>query len=134
MFDVLKIRQQFPILSTTHRSGKPLVYLDNAATTQKPKVVIDALTQYYQSQNANVHRGIYDLADDATKAFEGARETVKTFLNTQETEEIIFVKGATEAMNLVASAWLSAELLEGDEVIISAMEHHSNLIPLANGM
>jgi len=126
--DIDSIRKQFPIL---HRQvkGKPLVYLDNAATSQKPQVVIDALTDYYSGYNANIHRGIHTLAEEATAAFEDTRETVKNFIGASLTEEIIFTRGTTEGINLVASSWGRANLQPGDEIIISTLEHHSNIVP-----
>ncbi|HYG37778.1 MAG TPA: cysteine desulfurase [Cytophagales bacterium] len=127
-FDVERIRQDFPILHQTI-NNKPLVYFDNAATTQKPKQVIDALVNYYTTMNANIHRGIHTLAERATFAFEETRETVKTFLNASSTEEIIFTKGVTEGINLVASSFGSAFINKGDEILISAMEHHSDIVP-----
>lgn len=127
-FDVERIRQDFPILHQII-NNKPLVYFDNAATTQKPKQVIDALVNYYTTMNANIHRGIHTLAERATFAFEETRETVKTFLNASSTEEIIFTKGVTEGINLVASSFGSAFINKGDEILISAMEHHSDIVP-----
>jgi len=126
--DIDSVRKQFPIL---HRQvkGKPLVYLDNAATSQKPQVVIDALTEYYSGYNANIHRGIHTLAEEATAAFEDTRETVKNFIGASLTEEIIFTRGTTEGINLVASSWGRANLQPGDEIIISTLEHHSNIVP-----
>ncbi|MDF1781885.1 MAG: cysteine desulfurase [Alcanivoracaceae bacterium] len=126
-FSVDAIRAQFPILSTSVR-GKPLVYLDNGATTQKPEVVIDALSEYYRTQNSNVHRGAHYLSDLATAEFEGARQIVADFLNAQR-EEIIWTRGTTEAINLVAQCYGREQLREGDEVLISALEHHSNIVP-----
>ena len=110
-------------------NGKPLVYLDNAATSQKPKQVIQALTDYYEGYNANIHRGIHTLAEKATKAFEDTRKSVKKFLNAAHEEEIIFVRGVTEGINLVASSFGKAFINKGDEIIISALEHHSNIVP-----
>jgi cysteine desulfurase / selenocysteine lyase len=127
-FDVERIREDFPILHTSVR-GKPLVYLDNAATTQKPLHVIDADQRYYHSQNANIHRGVHYLSEVATFEYEKARGKVKNFLNAADNHEIIFVKGTTEAINLVAHGYGRKFLTEGDEVIISAMEHHSNIVP-----
>jgi cysteine desulfurase / selenocysteine lyase len=127
-FDVERIREDFPILHTTVR-GKPLIYLDNAATTQKPLHVIDADQRYYHSQNANIHRGVHYLSEVATFEYEKARGKVKNFLNAADNHEIIFVRGATEAINLVAHGYGRKFLSEGDEVIISAMEHHSNIVP-----
>lgn len=126
--DVARLRAEFPILQTTVR-GKPLVYLDNAATSQKPRAVIDALRQYYASENANVHRGVYYLSERSTSAYEGAREQARSFLNARESREIIFVRGTTEAINLVAASWGRVNLQRGDQVIVSAMEHHSNIVP-----
>jgi len=126
--DVEAIRQQFPILHQ-EVNGKPLVYFDNAATTQKPQRVIDALTHYYQSDNANIHRGIHTLAERATSAFEETRKSLQSFLGAAEAEEVIFTKGTTDSINLVAHAYGRSFVNEGDEVIISAMEHHSNIVP-----
>lgn len=122
------LRTEFPILGQKI-NGMPLVYLDNAATTQKPRSVINALTNYYLNYNANIHRGVHTLAEHATQAFEETRETAKTFINASSTEEIIFVRGVTEAINLVASAYGMTFIREGDEIIISALEHHSNIVP-----
>jgi cysteine desulfurase / selenocysteine lyase len=126
--DVGALRADFPILQTTVR-GKPLVYLDNAATSQKPRAVIETLRRYYESENANVHRGVYYLSERATAAYEAAREKARAFLNAREAREIVFVRGTTEAINLVASSWGRGSLQAGDEVVISAMEHHSNIVP-----
>jgi cysteine desulfurase / selenocysteine lyase len=126
--DIEKIRQDFPILHQ-EVNGKPLVYFDNAATTQKPKAVIDALTGYYSGYNANIHRGVHTLADKATAAFEATRQTVKAFINAPQTEQVIFTRGTTEGINLVAATYGRANLNPGDEVIITAMEHHSNIVP-----
>jgi len=122
------IREQFPLLST-QVNGKSLVYLDNAATTQKPQVVIDALVNYYQNYNSNIHRSAHTLAHKATEAFEQSREKIKNFINAKQSAEIIFTKGTTESVNLVAYAWGEKFISEGDEIIISALEHHSNLVP-----
>jgi len=127
-FDVWRIREDFPILKQTIH-GKPLVYLDNAATSQKPQIVIDAISRYYATENANVHRGIHALSEMATQAYEGARETVRQFLTAADTREIIFVRGTTEAINLVAQSYGRTFLTAGDEIVISAMEHHSNIVP-----
>jgi len=126
--DVEKIRAQFPVL---HQfvNGKPLVYFDNAATNQKPKQVIDALTHYYEHDNANIHRGIHTLAERATKAYEITRHAMQGFINAKHTEEIIFTRGVTESINLVASSYGRAFLNSGDEVIVSGLEHHSNIVP-----
>lgn len=127
MLDISAIRAQFPILQQTE-NGHPLVYLDSAATAQKPLCVIEALDRYYREQNANVHRGVYGLSERATELYEGARETMRQFLNAASTREIIFVRGATEGINLVASSF-GKQLSAGDEVIITHMEHHSNIVP-----
>jgi cysteine desulfurase/selenocysteine lyase len=127
-FDVNKIRADFPILET-EVLGKKLVYFDNAATTQKPQAVIDALTEYYDSSNANIHRGIHHLAEKATASFEATRTAVKEFLNASSTEEIIFTYGTTDGINLVANTYGRKFLKEGDEIIISTLEHHSNIVP-----
>ncbi len=126
--DILKIRTQFPVLNQQVNS-KPLVYLDNAATNQKPKRVIDALTSYYEKDNANIHRGIHTLAERATKAYEQTRHAMQEFIHAKHVEEIIFTRGVTESINLVASSYGRAFLNEGDEVIVSGMEHHSNIVP-----
>lgn len=126
--DFSKIRAQFPILEQTE-NGQPLVYLDSGATSQKPLVVIEALDRYYREENANVHRGVYGLSERATEKYEGARETVKNFLNAKSTKEIVFVRGTTEAINLVAHSWARDNLSEDDEVIVTEMEHHSNIVP-----
>jgi cysteine desulfurase / selenocysteine lyase len=128
VFDVLKIRESFPILSR-ELNNKALVYLDNAATSQKPKVVIDALVNYYSNYNANIHRGIHTLAEEATAAYELTRVTVKNFINASFPEEIIFTRGATEGINLVAYTYGRQKINAGDEIIISGMEHHSNIVP-----
>ncbi|MDE2423286.1 MAG: cysteine desulfurase [Betaproteobacteria bacterium] len=128
MFNVAQIRGQFPILKSSVR-GKPLVYLDNAATTQKPQCVIDAESNYYDVLNANVHRGVHKLSQDATDAFEKARDTIQHFIGAAHREEIIFTRGATEAINLVASSWGRANLKPGDEILLSQMEHHANIVP-----
>ena len=128
MIDVARIRQDFPILKREVH-GKPLVYLDNAATTQKPQAVIDALTNYYTQYNANVHRGIHTMAEEATAAYENARKTTATFIGANAAENVVFTLNTTEAINLVAYAWGRRNLKPGDEVILSVMEHHSNLVP-----
>ncbi len=127
-FDVEQYRKDFPILSA-QVNGKPLIYLDNAATSQKPKVVIDAVSRYYSSENANIHRGIYSLSEKATRLYEEARVKVRDFIGAREASEIIFVRGATEGINLVAQSWGRTFLKRGDEILISAMEHHSNIVP-----
>jgi cysteine desulfurase/selenocysteine lyase len=127
-FDVERIRADFPILRRSVR-GRPLVYLDNAATTQKPQAVLDALTAYYTEINANVHRGVHQLSELATDAYEGSREKIRAFVNASSVQEIIFTRNATEGINLVAYAFARPILKEGDEILISAMEHHSNIVP-----
>ncbi|MCA0986665.1 cysteine desulfurase [Guptibacillus algicola] len=128
MFNVQDIRKQFPILHQ-EVNGKPLVYLDSAATSQKPKQVIDAVERYYKEINSNVHRGVHTLGTHATDAYEGAREKVREFIHASSTEEVIFTRGTTTALNMVASSYGRANLQEGDEVVITPMEHHSNIIP-----
>jgi cysteine desulfurase/selenocysteine lyase len=125
---VQKIRRDFPILSQKIH-GKPLVYLDNAATTQKPQAVIDAMVRSYAEDNANIHRGVHLLSERATRAYEDSREKVRTFLNAADHREIIFVRGTTEAINLVAQTFGRANITQGDEVLITEMEHHSNIVP-----
>lgn len=127
-YDIEKIRSDFPILSRTVY-GKPLVYLDNAATTQKPLCVLDAMRDEYLNVNANVHRGVHYLSQQATDLHEAARETVRRFINAGSTSEIIFTRGTTEGLNLVASSFCDEFMREGDEVIVSVMEHHSNIVP-----
>jgi cysteine desulfurase/selenocysteine lyase len=127
-FDVGRIRADFPLLRQQIH-GKPLVYLDNAATSQKPQAVIDTLTRYYAEENSNVHRGVHLLSERATEAYEAGRATVQRFLNAADTREIIFVRGATEGINLVAQSYGRASIKPGDEIIISWMEHHSNIVP-----
>ncbi|MFZ5557085.1 MAG: SufS family cysteine desulfurase [Pseudomonadota bacterium] len=121
-------RQDFPVLNRTVH-GKPLAYLDNAATSQKPRTVIEADTRYYEQYNSNVHRGVHALSQEATDAFEGARETVRRFINAASVKEIVFVRGCTEGINLVAQSWGRSQLGAGDEILITAMEHHSNIVP-----
>ncbi len=127
-FDVARIREDFPILKTKS-NGKPLVYLDNAATTQKPRAMIDALVRYYESQNANIHRGVYHLSQLATDLYEQARVKVQRFINAPEARQAIFTRGTTEGINLVATVFGRAMLKQGDEVFVSALEHHSNIVP-----
>ena len=127
-FDVEEVRRDFPILGEKVR-GKPLVYLDSAATTQKPRVVIERLDRYYRTENANIHRGIHFLSERATEAYEEARATVARFLGAADAREIVFVRGTTEAINLVAQSYGRKFIGEGDEIIVSAMEHHSNIVP-----
>ncbi|MGC8579926.1 MAG: cysteine desulfurase [bacterium] len=126
--DIEKIRKDFPVLSRMVRN-KPLVYLDNAATTQKPLSVIEAISNLYKNYNANVHRGVYLLAEEATQAYEDARESVRRFINASSTKEIVFTRNATEAINLIAYTWGEANIKPGDEIIVSIMEHHSNYVP-----
>jgi cysteine desulfurase/selenocysteine lyase len=127
-YDVEQVRRDFPILHRTVR-GKKLVYLDNAATTQKPQAVIDRIVRYYTEENSNVHRGVHYLSEVATAAYESARTTVKRFLNARDEKEIIFTRGTTEGINLVASSWGRTNVRAGDEIVISAIEHHSNIVP-----
>jgi cysteine desulfurase/selenocysteine lyase len=127
-FDVERVREDFPILRAKIH-GKPLVYLDNAATSQKPQVVIETISRYYTAENSNIHRGIHFLSLQATRAYEDARGKVKHFLNASHTREIIFVRGTTEGINLVAQSYGRPFIKEGDEIVISAMEHHSNIVP-----
>src|SRR6202045_1333195 len=127
-YDVARVREDFPALALKVY-GKPLVYLDNAASAQKPFAVLDRMTEAYKSEYANVHRGLHYLANAATEAYEGAREKVAKFLNASRTEEIIFTRNATEAINLVASSWGAPNIKEGDEIVLSIMEHHSNIVP-----
>ena len=126
--DVTRVREDFPILKQTVH-GKPLVYLDNAATSQKPQVVIDTLTRYYTTENSNVHRGVHYLSEQATIEYEGTRAKVRGLLNASDDREIIFVRGTTEGINLVANSYGRQNVGDGDEIIISAMEHHSNIVP-----
>ena len=126
--DVARIRQDFPILQVPAR-GRPLVYLDNAATSQKPRQVIDAITRYYESQNGNIHRGVHYLSETASELYEGARERTRKFLNARRAHEVIFTRGTTESVNLVAHGFGAALLKPGDEIVTSTMEHHSNLVP-----
>ena len=127
-FDVAAVRADFPALHQTVH-GKPLVYLDNAATTQKPRQVIDAIRKYYEEDNANVHRGVHALSERATAAYEGAREIVRAFINAKSVSEVIYTRNTTEGINLVARAWGDANVRKGDEVLITGMEHHSNIVP-----
>lgn len=126
--DLQKIRAQFPALHQDV-NGRPLVYFDNGATSQKPQMVIDAITQYYTKENSNIHRGVHYLSQQATDKYECAREAVRRFINANATEEIIFTRGTTEAINLVASCLSRSLFKEGDEILISAIEHHSNIVP-----
>src|SRR6201990_1155528 len=127
-YDVARVREDFPALAMKVY-GKPLVYLDNAASAQKPNAVLDRMTEAYKSEYANVHRGLHYLANAATEAYEGGRATVAKFLNARRNEEIVFTRNATEAINLVASSWGEENIKAGDEIVISIMEHHSNIVP-----
>ena len=126
--DAARVRADFPILQQ-QVNGRPLVYLDNAATAQKPQAVIDTLTRYYTTLNANIHRGIHALSQAATEEYEGARGKIRQFIGAGEDREIIFVRGSTEGINLVAQSFARPRLAPGDEVLITAMEHHSNIVP-----
>src|SRR6201997_1244151 len=127
-YDVARVREDFPSLGLKVY-GKPLVYLDNAASAQKPTAVLDRMTEAYKSEYANVHRGLHYLANAATEAYEGGRAKVAKFLNAKRSEEIIFTRNATEAINLVASSWGEPNIKAGDEIVLSIMEHHSNIVP-----
>src|SRR5690606_23193503 len=124
-----KVREDFPVLHQEVRPGVPLVYLDSAASSQKPRQVIEAMDHYYRHQHANVHRGIHTLSEAATNAYESARERVARFINAPEPETIVFVRNATEAINLVAATWGRRNVREGDEILLTEMEHHANLVP-----
>ena len=128
MYDIQKIREDFPILDR-EVYGKPLIYLDNEATTQKPRQVVEAITDEYYSVNANVHRGVHFLSQQATELHEASRETVRRFINARSSNEIVFTRGTTESINLLASSFADSQMKEGDEVIVSVMEHHSNIVP-----
>ena len=128
MYNIEQIREDFPILSR-EVYGKPLIYLDNGATTQKPKCVVESITDEYYSVNANVHRGVHFLSQQATELHEASRETVRRFINARSTNEIIFTRGTTESINLLASTFAESQMQAGDEVIVSCMEHHSNIVP-----
>lgn len=127
-FDVARIRQDFPLLARRER-GRPLAYLDSAASSQKPAVVIEAIRRYYSEQHANIHRGVYRLSEEATAAYEAARVAVARFLGAPDPRGVVFVRGATEAINLVADSWGRAHLRAGDEILLTAMEHHANIVP-----
>src|SRR5881396_40980 len=127
-YDVARVREDFPALAMKVY-GKPLVYLDNAASAQKPNAVLDRMTEAYKSEYANVHRGLHYLANAATEAYEGARGKVAKFINAARSEEIIFTRNVTEAINLVASSWGEPNIKQGDEIVLSIMEHHSNIVP-----
>ena len=128
MYDIEKVRKDFPILGRTVYN-RPLVYLDNAATTQKPLCVLDAMREEYLNVNANVHRGVHYLSQQATDLHEAARERVRSFINARKTEEIVFTRGTTEAINLVALSFCDSQMQQGDEVLVTDMEHHSNIVP-----
>ncbi|MSR00810.1 MAG: aminotransferase class V-fold PLP-dependent enzyme, partial [Gammaproteobacteria bacterium] len=127
-YDVMQVRKDFPILSTTVR-GKRLAYLDTAASAQRPLSVIEVVNNYERTSHANVHRGVYQLSQKATDAFEDAREIVRKFINGASQREVIFTRGATESINLVAQSWGSSQLKPGDEILITWMEHHANIVP-----
>lgn len=129
MFDVYEVRQDFPILTVAAHPGVPLIYLDSAASSQKPTAVIEAMNHYYRGYNANVHRGIHRLSEDATNAYEGARDRIARFINAKESAEVIYVRNATEGFNLVAFTWGRANIEAGDEILITQMEHHANIVP-----
>ena len=128
-YDIEKIRADFPILHEKHHDDIPLVYLDNAASSQKPLQVIEGLNDYYRLYNANVHRGIHKLSEAATEAYEGSRKKIQKFINAKSRREIIFTRGTTESINLVAHTWGRANLTSGDVVLSTVMEHHSNIVP-----
>lgn len=127
-YDVEALRREFPLLAQ-ERDGRPLAYLDNAASAQKPRAVLDAVSEYYQRDNANVHRGMYELARRSTERYEEARRTVARFVNAPDASEVVWVRGTTEAINLVAGAWGGANLRPGDEIVLTVLEHHSNIVP-----
>ena len=129
MYDVAAVRADFPILATEAYAGVPLVYLDSAATSQKPRAVIGAMDAYYERYNANVHRGIHRLSEDATAAYEGARARIAAFINAPDPAQVIFTRNATEALNLVAYSWGRENLRPGDEILLTEMEHHANIVP-----
>src|SRR6187397_987709 len=126
--DIEAVRRQFPVLNREVK-GRKLVYFDNAATSQKPQAMIDSLVDYYSNYNANIHRGIHTLAEEATAAYEATRESAREFIGAGSVEEIIFTRGTTEGINLVAYTWGRANIMKGDEIIISTLEHHSNIVP-----
>src|SRR4051794_31134628 len=127
--DIDRIRRDFPILTQPVRGGRPLVYLDNAATTQKPQQVIDRIVRYYSEENSNVHRGVHYLSEVATVEYENARGLVQRFIHARDVKEVVFTRGTTESINLVAQSWGRANIREGDEILITAIEHHSNIVP-----
>ncbi len=129
IYDTAAIRADFPILQQEHHPGVPLVYLDNAATSQKPRAVIEVLDDYYRRYNANVHRGVHKLSEEATSAYEAARVKVRRFINADSKREIVYTRGTTESINLVANSWGRANLKPSDVVISTEMEHHSNIVP-----
>jgi cysteine desulfurase/selenocysteine lyase len=129
MLDIEKIRADFPVLNVEAHPGTPLIYLDNAATSQKPTAVIEAMNDYYRGYNANVHRGIHRLSESATAAYEGARERIAQFVNAPSSVQVIYVRNTTEALNLVALTWGRANISAGDEILLTEMEHHSNIVP-----
>lgn len=129
MLDVMRLRRDFPILSQKTGIGAAYAYLDNAATTQKPLAVLESMDQFYREKNANVHRAMHELSERATVAYEDARKTVQHFVHAKHAEEIIFTKNATEAINLVARSWGHANLKTGDVIVLSLLEHHSNIVP-----
>src|ERR1051326_4517425 len=126
--EIEQIRADFPILDQQVH-GRPLIYFDNAATSQKPRAVLDALRHYYEHDNANVHRGIHELSNRATTAYEAARARAAKFINARSADEIIFTRGTTEGINLVANSWCSKHLKAGDKILLTEMEHHSNIVP-----
>ncbi len=127
--DSARIRSEFPVLNREVRDGVPLVYLDSAATSQKPRQVLQKVERFYHDYNANVHRGIHTLAEEATTQYEGARERIAGFINARAVREVIFTGNATEALNLVAQSWGRANLRKGDRIVLTEMEHHSSLVP-----
>ena len=129
MFDVAKIRQDFPVLKRM-MEDKPLIYFDNAATTHKPRIVVDKISEMYYTLNSNVHRGVHYLSQEATNSHENARKTVQKFINAHSSNEIVFTRGTTEAINLVASSFCRRFCKPGDEVLITTMEHHSNIVQI----
>jgi cysteine desulfurase/selenocysteine lyase len=129
LLDVDRLRAEFPVLERETRPGVPLVYLDSAATSQKPRVVLEAMTAFYEHQNANIHRGIHRLAEEATEAYESARRRIAAFIGAPDPAEIVFTRNATESINLVASTWGRMQLRAGDEIVLTEMEHHANLVP-----
>ncbi|MCA9929260.1 MAG: aminotransferase class V-fold PLP-dependent enzyme, partial [Anaerolineales bacterium] len=129
MLDINQVRKDFPILEREAYPGVPLVYLDSAASSQKPLVVIEAMNDYYRQTHANVHRGIHRLSEDATNAYEGARERIAKFINAPDACQVIYVRNATEGFNLVAYSWGRANIQAGDEILLTEMEHHANLVP-----